>query len=313
MQLIRGLQNLDKNNGSVVTIGNFDGVHIGHQKIIAELVKKSKELKLPSTLISFMPTPQCFFGHDQATLSNFKEKHLLLEQLYLDKHLLIRFNQHFSQIEAQAFIQEILLDRLNMKHCIIGDDFRFGKNRKGDFKLLQDLSKKNNFSVDSTQSILCDKYRISSSKIRELLSDGEITLANKMLGREFSISGKIIHGEKKGRSINFPTINIPIRRTISPVLGVFAVEVLLDGRSHQGVCNIGSRPTVDDKKTLLEVFIFDFSADVYGQCAKVFFKHKIRDEQKFDSFNALKQQIEKDTQTAKSFFNLPSSAVSDLP
>ena len=303
MQLIRGLHNLKNHAGSVVTIGNFDGVHIGHKKIIARLVEKAKELGLPSVLISFSPTPQCFFGLEQATLSNFKEKHALLKQLGLDEHLLIHFNQKFSQLEASEFIQKILLDRLNIKHCLIGDDFRFGNERKGDFNLLKSLSKKHGFSVEDTKSILCNKDRASSSKIRDFLKNGKMDLAAQMLGRDFSISGKIIHGEKKGRSINFPTINIPIRRKISPVLGVFAVEVLLDEKIHQGICNIGSRPTVGGVKILLEVFLFNFSQEVYGHHAKVVFKNKLREEVKFDSFEALKQQIKKDEQTAKNYFN----------
>ncbi|MBT4122657.1 MAG: bifunctional riboflavin kinase/FAD synthetase, partial [Candidatus Ruthia sp.] len=159
MQLIRGLHNLKKHAGSVVTIGNFDGVHVGHEKIISRLVETAEILGLPSVLISFAPTPQCFFGREQATLSNFKEKHQLLAQLGVDKHLLIYFNQAFSELEAKDFIQQVLLDKLNMKHCLIGDDFRFGKNRQGDLGLLQSLSADKKFSVENTQSVLCNDCR----------------------------------------------------------------------------------------------------------------------------------------------------------
>ena len=303
MQLIRGLINLKKHVGSFVTIGNFDGVHVGHEKIILSLVESAKALGLPSVLISFAPTPQCFFGREQATLSNFKEKHRLLERLGVDEHLLIHFNQAFSELEAKDFIQQVLLDKLNMKHCLIGDDFRFGKRRQGDLALLQSLSKSKGFSVENTQSVLCNDCRASSSEIRILLAQGDLDLAAQMLGREFSISGKIIHGQQKGRTIGFPTINIPIKRKISPILGVFATTVDIQGVVFQGVCNIGSRPTVNGKKILLEVFLFNFECDVYGLEAKVVFKHKIRDEEKFDSFEQLKQQIKLDTQQAKSYFN----------
>jgi riboflavin kinase/FMN adenylyltransferase len=302
MQLIRGLHNLKNHAGSVVTIGNFDGVHVGHEKIILRLVESAKALGLPSVLISFSPTPQCFFGREQATLSNFKEKHQLLDRLGVDKHLLIYFNQTFSELEAKDFIQQVLLDKLNMKHCLIGDDFRFGKKRQGDLGLLQSLSKAKGFSVENTQSVLCNDCRASSSEIRTLLTRGDLDAATQMLGREFSISGKIIHGQQKGRTIDFPTINIPIRRKISPVLGVFATTVEIQGVVFQGVCNIGNRPTVNGKKILLEVFLFDFDRDVYGVEAKIVFKHKIRDEEKFDSFEALKQQIKIDTHQAKAFF-----------
>lgn len=304
MQLIRGLHNLKKHSGSVVTIGNFDGVHVGHKKIISRLVETAKALNLPSVLISFAPTPQCFFGREQATLSNFKEKHQLLSRLGVDKHLLIYFNQSFSELEAKDFIQQVLLDKLNMKHCLIGDDFRFGRGRQGDLKLLQSLSSTNDFSVENTQSVLCNDCRASSSEIRTLLTQGDLGDAAQMLGREFSINGKIIHGQKKGRTIGFPTINIPIKRKISPVLGVFATTVEIDGVVYQGVCNIGNRPTVNGTKILLEVFLFDFDRDVYGLEAKVIFKHKIRDEEKFDNFEALKQQIELDAQQAKAYFKI---------
>ncbi|HCJ87002.1 MAG TPA: bifunctional riboflavin kinase/FAD synthetase [Gammaproteobacteria bacterium] len=304
MQFIRGLHNLKNHAGSVVTIGNFDGVHVGHEKIILRLVESAKALGLPSVLISFSPTPQCFFGREQATLSNFKEKHQLLDRLGVDKHLLIYFNQTFSELKAKDFIQQVLLDKLNMKHCLIGDDFRFGKKRQGDLGLLQSLSKTKGFSVENTQSVLCNDCRASSSEIRTLLAHGDLAAVTQMLGREFSISGKIIHGQQKGRTIGFPTINIPIKRKISPVLGVFATTVEIQGSVFQGVCNIGNRPTINGEEILLEVFLFDFDRDVYGFEAKVVFKHKIRDEEKFDSFKALKQQIELDTQQAKAFFKV---------
>ncbi len=302
MELIRGLKNLKKISSSVVTIGNFDGVHVGHQQIISRLVEKSKIMGLPCVLISFSPTPQGFFGQQQATLSSFKEKHCLLSNLGVDTHLIIYFNQAFSQLTAQNFVQEVLLDKLGMKHCLIGDDFCFGKGRQGNFKLLQRLSKDNNFTVEKTPSILCDNQRISSSTIRTSLEGGKMRLAAQMLGREFSIIGKIVHGLKNGRSIGFPTINIPIKRKISPVHGIFAVVVELNGITYQGVCSIGNRPVIGGAKTLLEVFLFDFNKDVYGFEAKTTFKHKIRNESHFDDFDTLKKQIKQDVEDAKRYF-----------
>ena len=298
MKLIRGLQNLKPHLGSVVTIGNFDGVHIGHQKIIKKLVEKAHTMNLPSVLISFSPTPQCFFGHAQATLSSFKQKHALLASLRLDEHLLINFNTPFSQLTANAFIQQILLDKLNVKHCLIGDDFRFGANRTGDFSLLQTFD----FEVEKTPAVLYNFDRVSSSKIRQTLKEGDFDLTSQLLGREFSISGKIIHGQKQGRTIGFPTINIPIKRKISPLLGVFAVNVELNNEIYNGVCNLGKHPTTGGETILLEVFLFDFNRQVYGRNAKVIFKYKIRNEQKFDSFSALKQQIKSDVKDAKLLF-----------
>lgn len=303
MKIIRGLQNLPLYSGSVVTIGNFDGVHKGHQKILKTLVKKAQVMSLPSVLISFSPTPQHFFGYTQATLSNFKQKHYLLSDLGLDVHLIINFNYKFSQLEAYNFVQTILLDKLSMKYCLIGDDFRFGKGRVGSFELLQDLSKTNNFTLEKITSILYgNNHRISSSKIRSYLECGELSLASQMLGREFSITGKIIHGLKNGRTIGFPTINIPIKRKTSPVHGIFTVIVKLKGIIYQGVCSIGNRPIIGNKKTLLEVFLFDFNQQVYGLKAKVIFKYKIREEEEFDNFTALAQQIKIDVKEAKKYF-----------
>lgn len=302
MNLIRGLHNLKKQQGSVVTIGNFDGIHMGHKKIILHLIEKSKAMGMPSVLISFVPTPQSFFGHPQASLSSFKEKHRLLSEMGVDTHLVVHFNQAFSQLEAQAFVQTILLDKLGMRHCLIGDDFRFGKGKKGNFGLLQSLSKAHNFTLEKTPSILFNGNRISSSEIRTRIEQDELCLASQMLGREFSITGTIIHGSKNGRAIGFPTINIPIKREISPVHGIFAVIVELNDATYQGVCSVGNRPVVNGSKTLLEVFLFDFNREVYGLEAKTVFKHKIRNERNFDGFEALERQIKIDVECAKNYF-----------
>ncbi|NYT52662.1 MAG: bifunctional riboflavin kinase/FAD synthetase [Candidatus Vesicomyosocius endoextente] len=300
MKIIRGLQNLKSHLGSVVTIGNFDGVHIGHQKIIKTLVSKAQIMNLPSVLVSFSPTPQHFFGHAQATLSSFKQKHALLTSLGVDEHLLINFNTSFSQLTANTFIHEVLLDKLKVKLCLVGDDFRFGSKQTGDFSLLQTF----NFEVEKTPTVLYNLDRVSSSKIRQSLKKGNFYLANQLLGRKFSISGKIISCQKQGRTIGFPTINIPIKRKISPLLGIFAVNVELNDKIYNGVCNLGKRPTVGGETILLEVFLFDFNKQVYGEYTKVIFKHKIRDEQKFDSFLELKEQIKLDVKNAKFFFGL---------
>lgn len=302
MNIIRGLHNLKKYSGSVVTIGNFDGVHIGHQHIILRLVEKSKQLNLPSVLISFSPTPQSFFGRDQALLTSFKQKQQQLEKLDLDTHLIITFNQQFSKLSADDFIQKILLEKLGMKFCLIGDDFRFGSGRAGDFKLLQSFAQRHAFKVENTPSVLCHSKRVSSTKIRTFLAQGALSQASQMLGRDFAICGKIIHGKQLGRTIDFPTINIPIKRNISPVLGVFAVQVQLLGKTFNGVCNIGKRPTVNGENILLEVFLFNFKQTVYGEFANVIFKQQIREEQKFDSFEQLKEQIKLDVEIAKDFF-----------
>ncbi len=304
MEIIRGLHNLSRLEGCVVTIGNFDGVHLGHQKIILRALEKSKLLKVPLLVISFHPTPQAFFNRPKPSISSFREKHLMLEKIGVNKHLIINFNRRFSEITAEDFVEKILVTKLNIKYLLIGDDFRFGKDRMGDLKMLERFSKKYFFGVENTHSILYSQKRISSSKIRSLLDKGGLSEAANLLGREFSIEGRIAHGNKKGRTINFPTINIPIRRRLSPILGVFAVIVEIEKQRYYGVCNLGKRPTIGGERTLLEVYIFDFAKDVYGKNAKVTFKHKVRDEEKFDSFAELKKQIEIDTKKVKDFFNI---------
>ncbi|MCS5591895.1 MAG: bifunctional riboflavin kinase/FAD synthetase [Gammaproteobacteria bacterium] len=304
MHLIRGLHNLKKLSGCVLTIGNFDGVHSGHQEIIRRLTVKAKELGVPSVVISFSVTPQTFFGRPRARLSNFRDKHILLESLGVDKHLLIRFNKTFSETSANSFIEEIIMDQLNARYCLIGDDFRFGKGRLGDFCLLEKYAKLGGFSADKLGDIQIKGQRVSSSAIRNYLSLGEFDKAEQLLGRPYSISGLIAHGAKKGRTIGFPTINIGIRRNLSPVLGVFAVLAEINGITHYGVCNVGKRPTVGGEKTLLEVFIFDFDEEVYGEHATVIFKFRVREEKKFNSFDELKSQISEDVKSAKSFFKI---------
>ena len=303
MELIRGLSNLKPLAGCALSIGNFDGLHVGHRQIIGKLVTRAKALNLPSVVISFAPTPQQFFGATQPSINSFRQKHEILNELGVDKHLLIKFDQGFSQISAEQFILGILLAQLGVKYCLVGDDFRFGAKRVGDYSLLKTFGTQHGFAVENTQSVVLDQQRVSSSKIREYLAQGQFNQVRTMLGRDFNVSGKIIKGQQLGRTIDFPTINIAIKRRVSPVLGVFAVKVNIDNTWHQGVCNIGTRPTVSGKGVLLEVFIFDFAQSVYGKLADVVFLHKLRDERKFDSFEALKQQIALDVENARAYFN----------
>jgi len=302
MELIRGLHNLKKQPGCVLTIGNFDGVHLGHQELLIKLVSKSKKMGLPSLVISFSVTPETFFGRPKARLSSFRDKHLFLKSLGVDKHLLVRFNKSFSEISAASFINQILVQKIGIKHCFIGDDFRFGKDRLGDFSMLKNASHENNFTIEKINSVLLDGRRVSSSGVRDLLSEGDFISAEKFLGRPFSISGKVAHGEKLGRTIGFPTANISIHRKLSPVLGVYSVLIQLKSKTYNGVCNVGKRPTLGGNKTLLEVFIFDFNKEIYGEYVTIIFKQKCREEEKFESFEALQKQIKKDVEKSRLFF-----------
>lgn len=307
MKTFRDIEKLPQIKGSVVTIGNFDGVHLGHQKIIAQLKEHAEKLKVPSVVISFNPTPQNFFGADHAVLSSYEEKDFFLSSLGINYHLVINFNKEFSNINAQTFIEEFLLRKLNIKLCLVGDDFRFGKNRVGDFSLLQENGVKHGFAVEETATIEHNQIRISSTRIRECLQQNNLEETKKLLGRSYSISGKIVRGQQRGRTINFPTINILPNRSKSPVSGVFAVKVKLSGQTYFGICNAGHKPTVDGREFLFETHIFDFEKDVYEQFAEIAFLKHVRPEKKFNSFEELKDQIEKDVIVAKKFFKLTSS------
>jgi len=302
MELIRGLHNLKHQSGCVLTIGNFDGVHVGHQQILKKLVSTAKNKGIPSLVISFSVTPESFFGRTKARLSSFRDKHLFLESLGIDKHLLIRFNKTFSEITAQSFINHTLVNKVGVKHCFIGDDFRFGKDRLGDFSMLQEMSLERSFLVDKINGVHLDGQRISSSVIRKLLSQGDFKKAETYLGRPFSISGRVAHGDKMGRTIGFPTANISIKRKVSPVRGVYSVLIKVNDTTYTGVCNIGKRPTVGGIKVLLEVFIFNFNQEIYGEYVTVIFKQKCRDEFKFNSFEELKNQIKNDVEKSKAYF-----------
>jgi riboflavin kinase/FMN adenylyltransferase len=307
MKTFRDIEKLPQIEGSVVTIGNFDGIHLGHQKIIAQLKEHAEKLKVPSVVISFNPTPQNFFGADHAVLSSYEEKDFFLSSLGINYHLVINFNKEFSNINAQTFIEEFLLRKLNIKLCLVGDDFRFGKNRVGDFSLLQENGVKHGFAVEETATIEHNQIRISSTRIRECLQQNNLEETKKLLGRSYSISGKIVRGQQRGRTINFPTINILPNRSKSPVSGVFAVKVKLSGQTYFGICNAGHKPTVNGREFLFETHIFDFEKDVYEQFAEIVFLKHVRPEKKFNSFAELKDQIEKDVIEAKKFFKLTSS------
>lgn len=304
MRLIRGLLNLRKiKQGCVVTIGNFDGVHMGHQAVINKLAKKGSVLNLPVVVVLFEPQPLEFFTpkKEPARLSRLREKLVLLKNLPVDSVLLLRFNRALSRLQATEFIQKILVDGLNTKYLVVGDDFRFGFRRLGNYELLQKISTKAGFIVENTGSHNIDGERVSSTLIRNALANGDLESAKRFLGRHFSIIGRVVHGEKKGRSIGFPTANIPMLRKNSPIHGVFAVTMSrFRTKEWSGVANVGVRPTFGGNSVLLlEVHLFDFDFDLYGSLVEVHFHKKIRDESRFGSVDELKKQIQLDVVSAK--------------
>ncbi|OOZ41348.1 riboflavin biosynthesis protein RibF [Solemya pervernicosa gill symbiont] len=306
MELIRGIHNLrTRHRGCVATIGNFDGVHLGHQAVLGQLAEQAEEYGLPTQLITFDPQPQEFFRPDQAParLTRLREKLLALRRFSVDRVLCTPFDQRLANMEAEQFIEQILVEGLGVRYLVVGDDFRFGKGRRGDFEMLRLAGERHGFPVVSMHTFNIDAERVSSTRIREALGVGDLVTAEKLLGRPYRMSGRVAHGDKLGRTIGFPTANIHLHRKATPVDGVFAVEVFgVEGEPVHGVANVGTRPTVNGTRSLLEIHLFDFSSEIYGHYINVDFLQRIRPEQRFESFDALKQQIDRDVDSARTFF-----------
>jgi riboflavin kinase/FMN adenylyltransferase len=302
MTFIRGLNNLKpEHKPCVASIGNYDGVHRGHQYVIATVLDHSQRLGLPSTVITFEPLAKEYFRPNSVQrLTTVEQRVELLLAQGIDQVLCLDFDQAFASYSPMAFIQEVLLDGLGIKHLCVGDDFRFGKNRVGDFALLTEAGRSRDFKVTAHQTFELDGRRVSSGRIRQALGQGDFKLAEALLGRPYTISGVISKGQQLGRTINFPTANIVLPKMLMPINGVFAVTAeLQNGDAVNGVANVGNRPTVDGKENRLEVHLFDFEQDIYAQTIAVDFVKKIRDEAKFDNFDDLKAQIEKDAALAR--------------
>ena len=306
MKLIRGLYNLRHPlPASAVTIGNFDGVHRGHQLVIRQLQQVAAAADLPTVVIIFEPQPIEFFAPDKAPkrLSRFREKIAFLKAQSIDYLLCLRFDQTLAELSAEAFVQQILLDRLGTRHLVVGDDFHFGKNRQGNFAFLQQHSDRFGFVVDETETLALDGERVSSTRIRQCIQQDDFDQAAELLGRPYALSGRIAHGQKLGRQLGYPTINIKMGDKTLIVKGIFAVHVKgIDNRLLEGVASIGTRPTVAGVDTILEVYILDFNEDIYGRSVTVEFLHKIRDELKFDSLEELTLNIGRDTEKAIAYF-----------
>ena len=306
MKLIRGLYNLSQPlAASAVTIGNFDGVHRGHQLVISQLQRVAAGASLPTVVIIFEPQPIEYFAPDKAPkrLSRFREKIAYLKAQKIDYLLCLHFDHDLAQQSAEDFVQKILLDSLNTRHLVIGDDFHFGKNRQGNFGFLLQNSARFGFTVDETETLMQDGERVSSTRVRECIQQEDFAGAAELLGRPYSLSGRIAHGQKLGRQLGYPTINIKMGDKTLIVKGIFAVQVKgIDNQPLRGVASIGTRPTVNGVDTILEVYILDFNRDVYGYRVEIEFLHKIRNEEKFDSLEELSAHIAQDTAKAKAFF-----------
>ena len=303
MELIRGLHNLrPPHRGGVASIGNYDGVHLGHQSVIEQLAEQRVEHNLPSAIITFEPQPQEYFAPNDAPsrLMSLRDKVETLSFYGVDRVLCLRFDRKLAELAPESFIQKILVDGLVIKSLVVGDDFRFGKDRRGDFSMLQQAGRRHGFDVIHTRTFDLDGMRVSSTRVRGALETGELDLVERLLGRRFHISGRVVRGDRRGRQWGFPTANVYLQRLHPPLIGVFAVEVYgLAPRSQPGAAYVGSRPTIAGTHPLLEVHLFDFHRDIYGKHIRVEFVSKIRGDQNFASVDALREQITRDVAVAK--------------
>ena len=307
MRLIRGFAHIPPfPSGCVLSIGNFDGLHLGHRAVIQKLVAHGHALDLPVVVLIFEPQPLEYFlkDHEPARLSALRDKVIRFSGLPIDYLLIARFNREFANIDAEQFIDGLLIKKLNIKHLVVGDDFRFGKARGGNFALLKEHGQAHGFSVEDTGSFQIGGSRVSSTLIRDALAAGDLAAAERLLGRSYSICGRVAHGDKRGRTLGYPTANIRLFRKNTPINGVFAVTMTgIDNKTFAGIANVGTRPTIDGgTKVLLETHLFDFDREIYGRYVEVHFQQKIREEQRFASVAQLQAQIATDVGVAQAFF-----------
>ena len=290
----------------VAIIGNFDGVHLGHKKLINDAKKTAQKSEHKLAIMTFEPHPRMFFSKvsENFLIQSKDDKIKELSKLQIDYFFNIKFDSKLSSLRAEDFIKEILHNKLNIKHVVVGKDFLFGKNREGDISTLKNIGEKINLKVSTIEIVKNDNFKISSTKIRELIREGNVELANKYLGRNFSISGQVIHGDKIGKKINFPTANIKLLNHFRPAFGVYAVNITSDKfKKMIGIANIGKRPTVNYVGELLEAHIFDKNIDLYDETISVEFLKFIRPEKKFNGIDDLKKQILLDEIIVREFFN----------
>lgn len=303
MELIRGLYNLRAGQrGCVLTIGAFDGVHLGHQEMIRVLRERAAQHGLPAALLSFEPIPREFFakGTPPARLTRFREKFEALERYGVDRFVCLRFNDHMRRLSREEFVDEVLVKALGIRHIVVGHDFRFGRNSQGDIACLRALGAAAGFEVTEVPPFEIDGERVSSSSIREALAVGDMARATKLLGRPYRMTGKVIHGEKLGRKLGFPTANLRLHRRATPVAGIFAIRVTGAGlKDAPGVANLGTRPVVNGKELLLEAHVFDFEGDLYRRLLHVDFIAWLREERWFPGMDALVEQMNRDAAQAR--------------
>lgn len=305
MKIFHGTDNANISRPTVLTLGVFDGLHLGHQEIMRKVVERAKAVDAVATAITFDPHPRAVLHPDSAPplLQTLDQRLANLEVLGIEQAIVIPFTREFAGQPAENFLSDIIHDRLQAKEVYLGKGFAFGKDRGGNIELLRSMSEKLGFIADEVHEIQLRGMRISSSKIRSLLADGYVNLARRMLGRPYGVEGVIIRGNRRGHTIGFPTANLKPHNRVIPRFGVYATATLIDGTWRKSITNIGVRPTFEsDADPSIETFVFDFDGDLYGDVLRVRFLHRIRDERKFTGIGELKAQIEKDSNRARNYF-----------
>ena len=304
MKIVREFENYTENSPKVLSLGMFDGVHVGHLSIISLLKKTALEKQFETALLTFWPHPRKVFNpnDDIKLLNTLDEKLDLLEKAHLDVVFLKSFDENFRNLTGEEFVRQILIEKLNVKHIIIGHDHVFGKNKSGNFELLQKLSKELDFEVQQLDAVKEGEFNISSTKIRNCLGNGNIIGANKMLGYHYSVSGKVIDGKKLGRTIGYPTANIEVDELkLLPKKGAYIVEVYVKNKFYKGMLSIGTNPTVNGEKLTVEVYILDFNEDIYGEEITVKFRDFLHEEIKFESLEKLIERLDEDKKLTENF------------
>jgi riboflavin kinase/FMN adenylyltransferase len=308
MELIRGIHNLrDRHRGCVATIGNYDGVHRGHQHMITAVREKARALAVPAVVITFEPTPREYFEGPAAPsrLTRLREKLEALELYGVDRVVVLRFDDRMRGMGAAEFVDRLLVSGLGVRHVVVGHDFHFARRREGTIETLRAAGAEHGFTVEEVDQFLLDGERVSSSLVREALNRGELARATRLLGRPYRMAGRVRLGKKLGRTLGFPTANLALHRKVVPLWGIFAVRVSGAGLvDHPAVSSLGTRPTVNGTDPLLEVHLFDYDGDLYGRCLDVDFIERLRDERKFDSLDALVAQMHRDAAAARAVLGI---------
>ncbi|RKY94214.1 MAG: riboflavin biosynthesis protein RibF [Candidatus Hydrothermota bacterium] len=302
MKIINGIENITQRfKNPVVTLGNFDGIHIGHQRIFNRVIEKAKEIDGTSIVFTFEPHPSKVLSPSKKIrlITPYSKKMLLLERLGIDVTINAHFDKKFAEIDAESFVKDILVNKISPKYVIIGYNFCFGKNRQGDTEFLKKMGEIYGFGVEVIPKIIINDNPVNSTLIRKYIREGRISEANHLLGRNFIIIGKVIKGHSRGKALGYPTANIETPFELYPKSGVYAVKVEVEGKIYNGVANIGDNPTFGDKDISIEVYIMDFDGNLYDKELRIFFVDRIRDEKKFGTPELLKEAIKNDILIAK--------------